>query len=83
MTHFGLFRHKGLLFGVNSLEKSKYEIQTALAGVDGQGNISVHIIVREKDQKEHEAHLETVMKFFKIYVYSQINFIADFCIYLL
>ena len=60
--HCGLFRCKRLLFGVNSAsEKYQYEIQTALAGIEGQENISDDIIVHGKDQKEHDLLLEKVI----------------------
>lgn len=50
VTHCGLFRYKRLLFGVNSAsEQYQHEIQTALAGIDGQENISDDIIVHGKD----------------------------------
>ena len=61
-THCGLFRYKRLLFGVNSAsEQYQYEIQTALAGIEGQENISDDIIVHGKDQKEHDLWLEKVI----------------------
>ena len=63
VTHCGLFRYKRLLFGVNSAsEQYQHEIQTALAGIDGQENISDDIIVHGKDQAEHDANLELVIK---------------------
>ena len=63
VTHCGLFRYKRLLFGVNSTsEQYQHEIQTALAGIDGQENISDDIIVHAKDQPEHDANLELVIK---------------------
>ena len=64
MTHCGLFRYKRLLFGVNSASEQyhQHEIQTALAGTDGQENISDDIIVHGKDQAEHDANLELVIK---------------------
>ena len=63
MTYCGLFRYKRLLFGVNSAsEQYQHEIQTALAGIDGQENISDDIIVHGKDQAEHDANLELVIK---------------------
>ena len=41
VKHCGLFRYKRLLFGVNSAsEQYQHEIQTALATIDGQENIS-------------------------------------------
>ena len=53
MTHCGLFRYKRLLFGVNSAsEQYQHEIQTALAGIGGQENIS----------DKHDANLELVIK---------------------
>ena len=63
VTHCGLFRYKRLLFGVNSAsEQYQHEVQTALAGIDGQENISDDIIVHGKDQAEHDARLELVIK---------------------
>lgn len=63
VTHCGLFRYKRLLFGVNSAsEQYQHEIQTALAGIEGQENISDDIIVHGKDQAEHDARLEMVIK---------------------
>ena len=63
VTHCGLFRYKKLLFGVNSAsEQYQREIQTALAGIDGQENISDDIIVHDKDHAEHDANLELVIK---------------------
>ena len=63
VTHCGLFRYKRLLFGVNSAsEQYQYEIHTALAGIDGQENISDDIIVHGKDEKEHDIRLEGVIK---------------------
>ena len=63
VTHCGLFRYKRLLFGVSSAsEQYQYEIQTALAGIDGQANISDDIIVYGKDKEEHDARLERVIK---------------------
>ena len=51
------------MFGVNSAsEQYQHEIQTALAGIDGQENISDDIIVHGKDQAEHDANLELVIK---------------------
>ena len=45
-TYCGLFRYKRLLFGVNSAsEQYQYEIQTTLAGIEEQENISDDIIV--------------------------------------
>ena len=45
VTHCGLYRYKRLLFGVNSAsEQYQYEIQRALAGVEGQVNISDDIM---------------------------------------
>ena len=50
------------MFGVNSAsEQYQYEIQTALAGIEGQENISDDIIVHGKDQKEHDLRLEKVI----------------------
>ena len=61
-THCGLFRYKRLLFGVNSAsEQYQYEIQTALAGIEGQENISDDIIIHGRDQKEHDLRLEKVI----------------------
>ena len=37
-------------------------MQTALAGIDGQENISDNIIVHGKDQAEHNANLELVIR---------------------
>ena len=63
VTHCGLFRYKRLLFGVNSAsEQYQHEVQTALAGIEGQENISDDIIVHGKDQAEHDARLELVIK---------------------
>ena len=63
VTHCGLFRYKRLLFRVNSAsEQYQHEIQTALARIDGQENISDDIIVHGKDQAEHDARLELVIK---------------------
>ena len=57
-THCGLLGYKRLLFGVNSAsEQYQHEIQTALAGIDGQENISDDIMVHGKDQAEHNARL--------------------------
>ena len=40
VTHCGFFSYKRLLVGVNSAsEQYQYEIQTALAGIDGEENI--------------------------------------------
>ena len=62
VTHCGLLRYKRLLFGVNSAsEQYQHEIQTALAGIDGQENISDDIIVHGKDQAEHNARLARVI----------------------
>lgn len=59
-THCGLFRYKRLLFGVNSASKQyQYEIQTVLAGIEGQQNISD--IVHGKDQEEYDLWLEKVI----------------------
>ena len=53
------YRYKRLLFGVNFVSKQyHYEIQTAVAGIEGQENISDEIIVQGKDQKEHDLQLE-------------------------
>ena len=63
VTHCGLFRYKRLLFGVNSAsEQYQHEIQTALAGIDKQKNISDDIIVHGKDQAKHDANLELMSK---------------------
>jgi len=63
VTHCGLFQYKRLLFGVNSAsEQYQYEIQTALAGIEGQANISDDIIVHGKDQEEHDSRLEKVIQ---------------------
>ena len=63
MTHCGLFRYKRLLFGVNSVsEQYQHEIQTELAWIVGQENISDDIIVHGKDQAEHDACLELAIK---------------------
>ena len=61
-THCALFRYKRLLFGVNSAsEQYQYEIQTALAGIEEQENISDDIIVHCKHQEEHDLQLEKVI----------------------
>ena len=39
----------------------QYEIQTALAGIEGQENISDDIIVHCKHQEEHDLQLEKVI----------------------
>lgn len=58
VTHCRLYRYKRLLFGVNSTsEQYQYEIQRALAGLEGQMNISDDIIVHGKN-----ARLESVIK---------------------
>ena len=63
VTHCGLYRYKRLLFGVNSAsEQYQYEIQRALAGLEGQMNISNDIIVHGKNQEEHDARLQSVIK---------------------
>ena len=50
------------MFGVNSAsEQYQYEIQTVLAGIEGQENISDDIIVHGKDQEEHNLRLEKVI----------------------
>ena len=50
------------MFGVNSAsEQYQYDVQTALAGIEGQENISDDIIVPGKDQKEHDLWLEKVI----------------------
>ena len=50
------------MFGVNSAsEQYQYEIQTVLAGIEGQENISDDIIVHGKDQEEHNLQLEKVI----------------------
>ena len=55
VTHCGLYRYKRLPFGVNSAsEQYQHEIQAALAGIDGQENISDDIIVHGKDREEHD-----------------------------
>ena len=47
------------MFGVNFASKQyHYEIQTTVAGIEGQENISDEIIVQGKDQKEHDLQLE-------------------------
>ena len=52
-----------MLFGVNSAsEQNQLEIQTALAGIDGQENITDDMIVQGKDQAEHDTRLELVIK---------------------
>ena len=51
------------MFGGNSAsEQYQHEIQIALAGIDGQENISDDTIVHGKDQAEHDARLETVIE---------------------
>ncbi|KAK3722797.1 hypothetical protein QZH41_007484 [Actinostola sp. cb2023] len=63
VTHCGLFRYKRLLFGVSlASEQYQHEIQTTLAGIDGQENISDDIIVHGEDQAEHDKRLEKVVK---------------------
>ncbi len=63
VTHCGLYRYKRLLFGVSSAsEQYQHEIQRALAGLEGQVNISDDIIVHGKNQKEHDVRLENVIK---------------------
>ena len=48
---------------VNSAsEQNQYEIQTALAGIEGQANISDDIIVQGKDQEEQDSRLEKVIQ---------------------
>ena len=62
-THCGLYRYKRLLFGVSSAsEQYQHEIQTALAGIEGQENISDDIIVHGKGQVQHDERLEMVIK---------------------
>ena len=62
-THVGLFRYKRLLFGVKSAaEQYQYEIQTALAGIEGVENISDDIIVHAADQITHDSRLKAVMQ---------------------
>ena len=63
VAHCGLYKYKRLLFGVNSAsEQYQHEIQTALAGIEGQENISDDIIIHGKDQKEHNERLEKEIK---------------------
>ncbi|KAK3711516.1 hypothetical protein QZH41_016433 [Actinostola sp. cb2023] len=63
VTHCGLFRYKRLMFGVSSAsEQYQHEIQTTLAGIDGQENISDDIIVHGEEQAEHDKRLEKVVK---------------------
>ena len=51
------------MFGVSSAsEQYQHEIQRALAGLEGQVNISDHIIVHGRNQKEHDVRLENVIK---------------------
>ena len=63
VAHCGLYRYKRFLLRVNSAsEQYQYEIQTVLAGIDGQVNISDYIIVYGKDKDEHDARLERVVQ---------------------
>ena len=63
VAHCGLYRYKGLLFGVNSAsEQYQHGIHAALAGIDEQENISDDIIVHGKDWEEHDPRLEKVVK---------------------
>ena len=62
-THKGLMRYKRLCFGVNSApEQFQYAIQQTLQGLEGVRNIADDIIVWGKSQKEHDEHLEALMK---------------------
>ncbi|CAB4026619.1 Transposon Tf2-9 poly [Paramuricea clavata] len=62
-THKGLMRYKRLCFGVNSApEQFQYAIQQTLQGLEGVRNIADDIIVWGKSQKEHDTHLEALMK---------------------
>ena len=63
VIHCGLYRYKRSPFGVNSAsEQYQHEIQRALAGLEGQVNISDDIIVHGKNQEEHDARLGSVIK---------------------
>ena len=56
-------QYKTLLFGVGAAsEQYQYEIQKALAGIEGQANTSDDIIAHGKDQGEHGSRLEKVVQ---------------------
>ena len=62
VTHTGLYRYKRLFFGVNSAtEQYQYEIQTALAGLQGVQNISDDIIVYGTGQEDHDKKVIELM----------------------
>ena len=62
-THAGLYRYKRLFFGVNSAtEQYQYEVQTAIAGLQGVQNISDDIIIYAQDQAEHDLRLKALMQ---------------------
>ena len=63
VTHCGLYRYKRLLSRVNSAsEQYQHEMQRALAGLEEQVNISYDITVHGKNQEEHNARLESIIK---------------------
>ena len=56
-------RYKLLCCGVNSApEQFQYAIQQTLQGLEGVRNIADDIIAWGKSQKEHDKHLEALMK---------------------
>ena len=62
-THCGLYRYKRLLFGVYAAsEQYQHEIQTSLASIKGQQNISGDIIVHGRNQEEHNLCMEKVVR---------------------
>ena len=61
-THKGLMRYKRLCFGVTSAPEQFQYAMLTLQGLEGVRNIADDIIVWGKSQKEHDTHLEALMK---------------------
>ena len=63
VTHFGLFRFKRLIFGINAAsEMYQNEIQSIIRGVPGVANISDNITVHVRMKEEHDERLHEVLR---------------------
>ena len=72
-------RFKRLLFGMcSATEKYQHEIQTSLAGTEGQQNISDDIIVHGRNQEEHNLRLEKVVSILGVWFLRLVNYCGRF-----
>ena len=62
-THFGLYRYKRLMVGINSApEVYQHVIQQALQGCKGVANISDDIILHGRNSEENDKRLQQLLE---------------------